>query len=72
MIREIAVYHIAGQPVAILFGILAVYSFLITALLGLLNYRKLSPVTFKWHPIWVGIALTMVTIHVILIELISS
>jgi len=44
-------------------GILVLLSFSFTALIGLLNYKGIHKIPFKWHPRMAAISISLAIIH---------
>lgn len=63
MLENISYYLILGKPIIFYTGILAIVSFLFTAFVGLLNYREVHIIPFKWHPKLAVFSLAVALIH---------
>jgi hypothetical protein len=63
MFRSIAYLLIFGKPLIMYTGILTLFSFLFTALIGFLNYNGIRKIPFKWHPRMAVISITLAIIH---------
>ena len=63
MIKNLALILFLGKPLIIYGGILTLFLMLTTATVGVLNYRGITVVPFKWHP-----RLAMATIVVALVN----
>lgn len=67
MIRDIALIPIIfNQPLVAIGGIIVFLFLLFTALVGLLNYRGIRTIPFKWHPRLAVTTATLALIHGIL------
>ncbi len=66
MIHNIALFPVLGRPLFICFGLLAFLCFIITAIIGRLNFRGKYIIPFKWHPRFALTALTAMFIHAFL------
>ncbi|QQG44766.1 MAG: hypothetical protein HYW86_02520 [Candidatus Roizmanbacteria bacterium] len=62
-IKSIGYILIFGKPLIMYTGILTLISFLITALVGYLNYRGIRTIPFKYHPWLAAISITLALIH---------
>lgn len=49
MLANIAYYPVFGKPLILYWGVLTLTSFLLTALIGFLNYRGIHKIPFRWH-----------------------
>jgi len=63
MFKYIAYFLIFGKPLILYTGILTLLSFLFTALIGLLNFKGIHKIPFKWHPRMAVISITLALIH---------
>lgn len=63
MIREIAYTLFLTKPIIFWLGILTYLSFSATAIVGLLNYKGIKIIPFRWHPRLAVFSLTLATIH---------
>lgn len=63
MLLDISYYLIFGKPLIFYLGILTFFSFLFTALIGLLNWKGIRIIPFKWHPRMAVISITLAVIH---------
>lgn len=63
MIRNIAYFLIFGKPLVLYLGFLTFLSFLFTALIGLLNFKGIRKIPFRWHPRMVIVSFTLALIH---------
>ncbi|MGA2160874.1 MAG: hypothetical protein ABSG28_01545 [Methanoregula sp.] len=50
MLQEISFYLIFGKPLIMYLGILTLTSFLVTALIAVMNRRGIHVISFGWHP----------------------
>ena len=55
--------HSAGKPSVGVLGIVTIFSFLITALIGLSIHQRWSNIRFRWHPTMVIISFIFAIIH---------
>jgi ethanolamine transporter EutH len=63
MFRNITYFLIFGKPLIMYLGTLTLLSFLLTALIGFLNYKGMHKIPFKWHPRMAAISITLAIIH---------
>jgi hypothetical protein len=63
MLRNITYFLIFGKPLIMYLGIITLLSFLFTALIGLLNFKGVHNIPFKWHPRMVVVSITLAIIH---------
>lgn len=63
MFHNIAYYLIFGKPLIMYTGVLTLFSFLTTALLGFLHFKGIVKFPFKWHPTMAIISITLALIH---------
>jgi hypothetical protein len=66
MISEIAYHTFFGLPVVAYLGIITLLLLLSTATVGLLNYRGIFLIPFRWHPRLAIATITVAIIHAIL------
>lgn len=66
MLYEVAYFLIFGKPLIMYLGILALLAILFTALIAILNKRKIRKIPFKWHPRAAMFAIAIALIHGIL------
>jgi hypothetical protein len=66
MIHTIAFTLLFGQPLVLYGGILTLLMLLFTATVGLLNYKGITIVPFKWHPRLALATIIVAVIHAIL------
>jgi len=66
MLETITYYQILGKPLIIYLGISTLVSFLFTALIGLLNFKGIRIIPFRWHPRMAIFSITLAMIHGIL------
>ena len=63
MLREITYYMIFGKPLIMYMGIITFLSFSVTFTIGLLNYKGIKIIPFKWHPVFAVISITLALLH---------
>ena len=63
MIQGIAYSLVLGKPLIMYMGILTYLSFIFTAAIGLLNFKGIRVVPFKWHPRMAILSIALATIH---------
>ena len=63
MLIDITFYQIFGKPFILYLGILALISFSITAMLGIIIHKRWSKISFIWHPTMVWISFSLAIIH---------
>ncbi len=63
MLYEVTYFMIFGKPLIMYLGILALLSFMFTALIAILNKRKIRKIPFKWHPRAAKFSLVIAIIH---------
>ncbi len=63
MAINIAYYLILGKPLIFWTGILTLLLFILTAIVGFLNFHGNHRVSFKWHPRLVVISFILAIIH---------
>ncbi len=66
MIQSIALIPILGRPLFIYFGLLAFLCYIVTAIIGRLNFKGKYIIPFKWHPRFAMTALAAMFIHAFL------
>ena len=66
MIAQIAYYMILGKPLILYMGIVTYSLFLFTALIPILNNKKVWDIPFIWHIRVAKIAILFATVHGIL------
>lgn len=71
MFIDIAYYDILGLPLVKWLGILALFCFVLTASISILNKRKIRFIPFKYHPRMAYISLTIAAVHALLVLLAS-
>jgi len=62
MISKIALTTFLGLPLVMYGGVLTFLLVIFTATVGLLNYKKITIIPFKWHP---RLAVTTITVAVV-------
>ncbi len=63
MIHKAAFFPIFGHPLIIYIGILTVVCILCTATIGLLNYKGIKIIPFKWHIIFAVTTISLALVH---------
>jgi len=63
MIQKIAFFLIFGQPLIIYVGMITMICILFTATVGLLNYKGIKVIPFKWHIIFAVTTITLALAH---------
>ena len=63
MLEDIAYYLILGKPIIFYLGIITFLSFLSTAIIGLLNFKGIKTIPFKWHPRMAVLSICLAIIH---------
>lgn len=66
MIEKIAYFLIFGKPLLFYTGIITIFSFWFTALIGFLNFKGYHVISFKWHPRMAIFSISLSIIHAIL------
>ena len=66
MFKNISYFLIFGKPLIMYVGMLTFGSFLVTALIGFLNFKGNHTVPFRWHPRMAAFSITLALIHGIL------
>lgn len=66
MISQIALTPIFGLPAIMYGGLLTFLCILFTASIGLMNFKGITIIPFKWHPIMAITTITIAIIHGIL------
>lgn len=66
MILKIAYFLILGKPLIFYTGMLALLSFLFTALIGFLNYHNNHKIPFKFHPAMAAASIILALFHALL------
>jgi hypothetical protein len=72
MLIDITFYQIFGKPFILYLGILALISFSITAMLGIIIHKRWSKINFIWHPTMVGISFSLAIIMGVLGRTVGS
>jgi hypothetical protein len=62
MIHNIALVLFLGQPLVMYGGILTLLLLIFTAVVGILNFKGINTIPFRWHP---RLALTTIIVAVI-------
>jgi len=63
MFEEISYAPIFGFPVIMYLGIITFASFLLTAAIGILNFRGVLWIPFRWHPRFAALSIALGIIH---------
>ena len=63
MIHNIALTLIFGKPTVMYGGLLTFLMILFTATVGLLNFKGITVIPFKWHPRLAIITIVIAIIH---------
>jgi hypothetical protein len=63
MFQEISYTLIFGKPVIMYLGIITFASFVFTATVGLLNFKGILWIPFKWHPRLAAISIALGILH---------
>jgi len=66
MLENITYYSISGKPLIMYVGILALCSFLVTAMIAVINRKKNSQILFRLHPWMAVFSIILALIHGIL------
>ena len=66
MIHNLAFTLFLGQPLVMYLGIITFLLLLFTATVGALNFKGVTIIPFKWHPLLALITIAMALIHGIL------
>lgn len=66
MIQKAAFFLIFGHPLIIYVGIFTEVCMLCTAIIGLLNYKGIKIIPFKWHIIFAVTTITLALAHAFL------
>ncbi len=66
MVHYLALTLFLGKPLVMYAGILAFLLLLFTATVGLLNYKGIHTIPFKWHARLAAITIIVVIFHAIL------
>ncbi len=56
----------AGSPTVGILGLLTLFSFFITAMLGLSIHKRWLNIRFRWHPTMVVVSFILASIHTVL------
>ena len=62
MIQTIALIKFLGLPLVVYGGMTTLLMVLFTATVGFLNFKGISMIPFKWHPV---LALTTITVAIL-------
>lgn len=63
MIQNIALTQILGLPLVAYGGMTTLLLVLFTAIVGFLNYRGITTIPFKWHPVLALLTIIFSLIH---------
>lgn len=63
MFNDISYFMIIGRPLVFWLGILSYLTFSFTALIAVLNRKKIRVIPFTWHKPMAIISLSIATIH---------
>lgn len=63
MIQNIALTQILGLPLVAYGGMATLLLVLFTAIVGFLNYRGITTIPFKWHPVLALFTIIFSLIH---------
>jgi hypothetical protein len=63
MFESVTYALIFGKPLIMYLGILTLFSFLVTASVGLMNMKGITIVPFKWHPRLAVFSICLALIH---------
>ncbi|MFH1427162.1 MAG: hypothetical protein ABIG60_01370 [Patescibacteria group bacterium] len=66
MLVKISYYLIFGKPLIMYLGILTLLLFFFTALIAILNKKRIQAIPFKWHVRMAIISFSFAAIHAIL------
>jgi len=66
MIAQIAYYQILGKPLILYFGIVTYTLFIFTALIPILNNKKIWDIRFIWHVRIAKIAILVASAHALM------
>ena len=63
MLENITYFLIFGKPLIMYSGIIALLSFLFTALIAILKRKGINKINFKWHSRMAAISILLAVIH---------
>ena len=63
MFQDISYALFFGKPLILYLGILTLLSFVLTALIAVLNFKGITTIPFKWHSRCAMIALCLALVH---------
>ncbi len=63
MIQNIAFTQVFGLPIVAYGGMTTLLLVLFTAIVGFLNYRGITTIPFKWHPILALLTIIFSLVH---------
>ncbi len=63
MLTSVSNFQILGKPLNMYLGILTLTSFILTALISILNQKGIHKIPFKWHSRFAKIAIFLALIH---------
>ena len=66
MIRDLALAMFLGKPLIMYAGIFSFVSLIFTALIGILNAKRVNLIPFKWHRVLAAITLVLAFVHAVL------
>ena len=66
MIQTIALIRFLGLPLVVYGGITTLLLVMFTATVGFLNFKGISVIPFKWHPLLALITITVAILHGVL------
>jgi hypothetical protein len=63
-LRNIAIFPVFGTPLIVYLGILTLLSFLLTALIGFMNFKGfVRKIPFRWHPKMAVVSIVLALFH---------
>ena len=65
MVHNLAFTLFLGQPLVMYGGILTFLLMLFTAIVGMLNFKGITVIPFKWHPRLAIITIVVAIVHAI-------
>lgn len=63
MFQEITYAPVFGKPLILYLGVTTLSSFLITASIGILNFRGIQKIPFVWHPRFAALSICLAIVH---------
>lgn len=66
MIHDIALILFLSHPLVLYAGVLGFLFLLFTAIVGMLNFKGIQAIPFRWHPRLAVITIIVIIIHAIL------